>query len=78
MNYVENSTPFWRQHADNLYRDIRKLQAEKLLPIQNLLAERNYEGVEGSLISADRIHDPESDSNIFLEKRLNYTLLFNQ
>src|ERR1700683_5346867 len=69
---------FWRQHARDLYQGIRQIQASKLLPLKHLLEARNYEDVEGSLISPLNIERPEFDHEIYVEKRLNYVFLIDQ
>lgn len=78
MPTIDTRTPFWRDHARRRYADIRQAQADKLLPVQKMLAERRFEKLEGSLISAEQIHNPSADSPIYLAKRLNYVLLLDQ
>lgn len=78
MMDVEQSTNFWRENAKRRYTDIRQVQATKLLPIQQFLAEHNYDKLEGSLIAAGQLHDPVQDSAVYLEKRLNYVMLLDQ
>ena len=78
MADVELSTSFWRENAKRRYKDIRQIQAGKLLPIQQFLARHNYDKLEGSLIAAGQLHDPAQDSSVYLEKRLNYVMLLDQ
>ena len=78
MADTELSTYYWRDHAKRRYTDIRQVQASKLLPIQRFLAERNFEKLEGSLISAEQLHNPAGDSPVYLQKRLNYVMLLDQ
>jgi predicted O-methyltransferase YrrM len=69
---------FWRDCVRKIYDDVREVQARKLLPLKALLSERNYEEVEGSLISPNNIDQPGLDGEIYKEKRLNYVFLINQ
>ena len=78
MAETQLSTYFWREHATQRYQEIRRLQATKLLPVQQCLAARQFEKLEGSLISAEQLHNPTNDSPIYLQKRLNYVMLLDQ
>ena len=78
MSEAVLSTYFWRELAERRYAEIRQKQAEKLIPLRDMLAARNYEGIEGSLITADQIANPDTDSEIYRAKRLNYVLLLDQ
>lgn len=78
MAETQLSTYFWRNQTVDRYAEIRHIQADKLLPLQDLLAERNFRDIEGSLITAENLHNPGADSPIYREKRLNYVMLLNQ
>jgi len=69
---------FWRQLMRELYQKIRENQATKLAPLKLLLAERNDEAIEGSLIAPTNIDRPEHDGDVYLEKRLNCVFMCNQ
>ena len=69
---------FWRQRIREIYQGIRETQATKLMPLKSFLAAKNYEKIEGSLISPNNIDHPERDGELYLEKRLNYVFMINQ
>jgi predicted O-methyltransferase YrrM len=78
MSDSNKAREFWRQRVREIYQEIREAQAGKLVPLKRLLEDRNYENVEGSLISPNDIDRPKFDHEIYTEKRLNYVFMINQ
>ena len=69
---------FWRELTRGLHTESQTDSGHEVAPSQGeLLISRNYESVEGSLISANTMESPEADGDVYMAKRLNYVFLIN-